>query len=334
MIARLLQLTTLSGILLAVLWMSVCFWLERPFVGAAGLLVMALGHSAILGVELVLMNRFQRQSGFEKLHVADLLIAWLAESWCSLRVFLWRQPFRAKAFPDNIADAERRRGLLLVHGFVCNRGVWNSWYPRLLSSGIPYIGLSLEPAFGGIDEYARPINEAIERLICSTGLPPVVVAHSMGGLAVRAWLRVYGPEALQKIHRVVTLGSPHQGTALAKFDISLNVHQMAIDSSWLRSLLQNEPPGSAERFLCIFSRCDNVVFPAQTACLPGAETAEITRCAHIQLIDHPTSYRIVYQTLMGTKASAADGSVVSNLEAAAGDEQSCDSPRSRPLLRG
>ena len=172
------------------------------------------------------MCRNQRSDVIWPIASSDLFRAWVAETWAALRAFLWRQPFRSHAFPDNWDHGQGKRGLLLVHGFVCNRGVWNGWYPRLLRSGTPYIGLNLEPAFGSIDNYAGQIGGAIDRLKRSTGLAPVVVAHSMGGLAVRAWLRHCDQQDLDKVHRVVTLGSPHRGTALVKANLSTNVRQM------------------------------------------------------------------------------------------------------------
>jgi triacylglycerol esterase/lipase EstA (alpha/beta hydrolase family) len=52
----------------------------------------------------------------------------------------------------------------------------------------------------------------VRRVTQATGLPPVIVAHSMGGLATRAWLRAFSADA--RVHRVITLGTPHGGTWL------------------------------------------------------------------------------------------------------------------------
>eukprot|EP01035_Chromulina_nebulosa_P009829 gene9830-13259_t len=46
-------------------------------------------------------------------------------------------------------------------------------------------------------------------------LAPVLLCHSMGGLAVRAWLRAH--QADGRVHRVLTLGTPHGGTWLGRF---------------------------------------------------------------------------------------------------------------------
>ena len=82
-----------------------------------------------------------------------------------------------------------RRGLVLVHGFVCNRGLWNPWLPRLRAAGVPCIAVNLEPVFGSDRRLRAADRAAVQRVTQATGRPPLLVAHSMGGLALRAWLR-------------------------------------------------------------------------------------------------------------------------------------------------
>ena len=72
---------------------------------------------------------------------------------------------------------------------------------------IPFVAVSLEPLLGSIDDYRPTIATAVRRVERATGLAPVVVAHSMGGLAVRAWLGRSTPNA--RCHRLVTIASPH-----------------------------------------------------------------------------------------------------------------------------
>jgi triacylglycerol lipase len=40
--------------------------------------------------------------------------------------------------------------------------------------------------FGGIDDYAPLIEQAVQQVTQATGRPPLLVCHSMGGLAARA----------------------------------------------------------------------------------------------------------------------------------------------------
>ena len=297
MIASLLQFGIFAAIIAVVSWVAVCIWHGEPYFALLGLCGFLFAHALVLAAEFVWMVRRSRGAVAGRVPVADLLHAWRAECWCAIRVFCWRLPFRSSAWPDHLKNARGRRGLLLVHGFLCNRGVWNGWYPRLLRSDVPFIGLSLEPLFGSIDSYLEQIERAVGTLTDATGMPPVIVAHSMGGLAVRAWLRHGGCCAVDRVHAVVTLATPHHGTALVTAPLGANVRQMAIDSSWLEQLRHEEPAGVAARFICAFSRCDNVVFPAERARMDGAEVIEVSRCAHIQMVDHLAAYRAVCRLL-------------------------------------
>jgi len=201
-----------------------------------------------------------------------------------LRVFGWRQPFRSHALPDELAAARGRRGVLLLHGFVCNRGLWNPWMRRLRTVGTPYVAINLEPVFGSIDRYVPAIDAAVRRLEEATLMTPVVVAHSMGGLAIRAWLRQQG--ANLRLHSIVTIGTPHTGTCLARFAMGENARQMREGSHWLHDLGAGESLSTRAMFTCYFGHCDNIVFPAHNATLQGATNHHVPGVAHVHLAFH------------------------------------------------
>lgn len=290
-------------------WAIYALAIHRPGLAAAGVLLILCGYAAILGLEFVLMQAANRRDAFPAASLGEVCRAWLAEVGHAPLVFCWRQPFRSTVYDDRPGTLVGRRGLILAHGFVCNRGLWNGWYPRLIESGVPFIGVNLEPVFGGIDGYAERIEAAVSTLTAQTGLPPVIVAHSMGGLAVRAWLREAGPRAHVRVHHVVTLGSPHQGTALARWAFSTNGRQMVAAGAWVGDLQQSEPPEIAAHFTCVFSNCDNIVFPTSSALLPNARAVPIAACAHVQMVDHPQAFAEVMRWLAPTAdAGAADPS--------------------------
>lgn len=114
---------------------------------------------------------------------------------------------------------------------------------------------------------------------------PLVVAHSMGGLAVRAWMCEHGGEA--RVHGVVTIGSPHAGTVLARAGLSHNTRQMRRGSQWLQALQAKETPQRRSLFTCYYGHCDNIVVPASTAMLAGADNRHVPGVAHVHLIFQP-----------------------------------------------
>jgi triacylglycerol esterase/lipase EstA (alpha/beta hydrolase family) len=115
----------------------------------------------------------------------------------------------------------------------------------------------------------------------------MLVCHSMGGLAARAWLCAKSGSG--RVHRVVTIGTPHQGTWLGRFSRLSNGRQMRLESEWLRCLYAAHPHDVP--FTCWYSNCDNVVFPASTATLPGADNRLVRGMAHVHLAFQPEVIR-------------------------------------------
>ena len=195
-------------------------------------------------------------------------------------MFGWVQPFRAQRFADRPLDTGCR-GVVLVHGFFCNRGLWNHWLPRLQVARIPYVAVDLDTVFASIDDCVPRLERAVQRLEAATGRAPVIVAHSMGGLVVRAWLDHCAGDA--RVHRVITIGTPHLGTWLARFSIGANTRQMRRGGEWLGVIGGREPATRAANFTCFYSHCDNIVLPASTAMLPGADNRHLAGFAHVEL---------------------------------------------------
>ena len=123
----------------------------------------------------------------------------------------------------------------------------------------------------------------------------VLVAHSMGGLAARHWFSLQDDPA--RIQHLITLGSPHLGTWLARFAIGDNGRQMRPGSDFLSALFAAETAQHRRRTSCFFSNCDNIVFPATNATLAGAENRHLTGCAHVQLIEHPDCWSALMNLL-------------------------------------
>jgi triacylglycerol lipase len=289
MLSRLQQALTLGALLLGALWLAV--WWQRGHMGwaMAGVAVVLFAHAAFLAVEFVLLTHVNREDPAPASTLRQRAIAWWGEVVSGWVVFCWRQPFRSRRWPDHLPqraplETMPRRGVVLVHGFVCNRGLWNRWLPRLRALDVPHVAVNLEPVFGSIDEYVPLIDAAVHRVEQATGLPPVLVAHSMGGLAARRW---WSEVEEARLHRLVTLGTPHRGTWLARFALSLNAREMRLTSPWRTLLESREARERAQRTTCFYSHCDNVVFPASTATLPGADNRHLAAVAHVHMVDHP-----------------------------------------------
>lgn len=277
----------------ASIWAAVCLWTSHAGWSPLGAILLLSLYPFVLAVELMLATIVNARTGdrslADELRFRTLFRAWLDEVNAGFILFGWRQPFRSHAEPDQLyASADGCRGVVLVHGLVCNRGFWNPWMKLLRArGGVAFIAVDLEPMFGSIDDYLGTLEAAIVKITAATGVAPVVVAHSMGGLAVRRWLD--SREADAQVHRVITIGTPHCGTWLARYAGTLNGREMAIGSSWLGRLQLNEGahPNRAALFTCFYGNCDNVVFPAVNARLAGADNRLLRATAHVRLAFHP-----------------------------------------------
>jgi len=282
-LARLLQFTCGLQFGVSAAWL-VGIWHSSPAWAIGGALFVLAMAPVILGIELLIVPWVARTDpATPSPRAAQLLRAWLSESAHWYRTFCWRQPFRWSAEADSLdAGSGARQGVVLVHGFMCNRGFWSPWLRRLRAAGHPCVAVNLEPIFTGIDDYAPLIDAAVARVRAATGRPPVLVCHSMGGLAARAWLRAcHGAE--RQVAHLVTIGTPHRGTWLARFSRRANGRQMQLHSGWLRQLEAHERWHPLPPTTCWYSNCDNVVFPPFTATLPNADNRFVPGKAHVAL---------------------------------------------------
>ena len=286
MLARLQQLLVLCVLGSALVWGASLTALGYPRWALVGALVILLGHAALLGIECVLSWLVQGEGPPPRPGVGTALRAWAVEALEVIRVFFWRQPFRSKAEPDHLpAGGRGRHGAVFVHGFVCNRGLWNPLLRVLRSTGTPFIAINLEPVFGSIDDYAEIIERAVADMEAATSMPVTLVGHSMGGLAIRAWLVRFDADA--RVRRVVTIATPHRGTWLARHGRAANAKQMRLNDPWLTRLAEREPASRYERFTCFYGNCDNIVFPAPCATLDGARNVHVPATAHVHMAFRP-----------------------------------------------
>lgn len=289
-LARLQQGLTLGALALGLVWWLVWQRLGEPAWAWAGVALLATGHAMVLGLEFIGLAWVHGDDPAPRARAGQLLRAWWGESLSAPLVFCWRQPFRSRAVPDGLPaePSPGHPGVLLVHGYVCNRGLWNDWLQRLRAQGVPCVAVNLEPVFGGIEAYAPVIEAAVQRLEAATGRPPIAVCHSMGGLALRAWWAQHGRD--ERLAHAITLGTPHHGTWLARFAFSRNARQMRRDSRWLQALAAQETPARRARFTCFYGHADNIVFPASTATLPGARNQHLEAVAHVHMVAHPAPW--------------------------------------------
>jgi len=169
---------------------------------------------------------------------------------------------------------------------------------------------------GDLTAQARALASTVSTLIRG-GAPSVdVVGYSAGGVVARLWAARYG--GATQARRVITLGSPHQGTEIAQVAQELApdrcptaCQQLAPDSDLLRQLPQGAVPGPA--WVSLWTSRDDVVTPPSSGRLQGAMDVQLQSvCAddqvqHSGLPDDPLVAGIVARAIGTTALTAAPG---------------------------
>lgn len=268
---------------LALAWL-LTFWHDTTAIAVAGFVGIAFGYSIFLATQFAALRWVCRADPVPPPDGLMLCRAWLGETVNAARVFFWRQPFRWHAWPDRLVmnpDLPSRRGIVFIHGFMCNRGFWNPWLEQVRKRGDVFVALNLEPVFASIEDYTPQLDAAVQQVTHATGQAPLLVCHSMGGLVARAWLRAtHGDD---RVYHIITMGSPHHGTWLGRFSHAINGQQMQQSSPWLSTLEKGESAQRRSLFSCYYSDCDNIVFPVSTATMEGAHNHLVRGVGHLGL---------------------------------------------------
>ena len=111
--------------------------------------------------------------------------------------------------------AGERLPVIFCHGYMGDRSNFVVLQRRLYTAGFrSQATVWLFPYWRGCRSYADQIERKIDEVLDATGAPAVdIVAHSMGGVASR--LALATPGRAGDVRRLVTLGSPHNGTPTA-----------------------------------------------------------------------------------------------------------------------
>lgn len=248
-------------------------------------LCLALGLRAlvVLGSYVVLLQRSSPVPPGLQVGPLGLLRMALQEFAALLLLFVVVQPFeRLFMPPDHLRPLPtgpgQRLPVLLLHGYTCNRGFWLWQRRRLESAGWVVATHSLEPALADIESYLPALTRRIDEVLAATGATQLIlVGHSMGGLVSRAWFRQHG---CAKVARFISLGSPHQGSLMARIAIGRNGTQMHPGNPWLLDLAHSTAlPADS---LSIYSVHDNQVIPQrESSTLDGARLLSIGGVSHL-----------------------------------------------------
>jgi triacylglycerol lipase len=203
--------------------------------------------------------------------------------------------------------------VLLLHGFMQTRKVWEVMEDRLRFDGYTVISFNLGGLFGRFNsvpttQMAAVIAAKIEKLSARKGLKNFhIVGHSKGGLLARQYVQQHGGDA--RVKSLITLGTPHHGSPTAAVGVwvtglgilSKSPFEMLPHSKLVRKLGRDSFPGQIP-LTSIFSRHDwvcpfwcSTLFPR-----PGETSMKnrpIRNVGHTALCYDPGVYTLVRREL-------------------------------------
>jgi triacylglycerol esterase/lipase EstA (alpha/beta hydrolase family) len=160
----------------------------------------------------------------------------------------------------------------------------------------PVFTPNFRAAFATIEVFAAELDRQIERIAAGTGREKLIlVCHSMGGLAARAYLCSHGSARVAKL---ITIASPHLGTVVALAGAGANARQMHRASRFLEEICANEGErGPQCGVTSIYSPHDNLVAPQETSRLPWAKNIAIPGFGHLDILRSRRLFEVVLEEL-------------------------------------
>jgi triacylglycerol lipase len=154
--------------------------------------------------------------------------------------------------------------ILLVHGMVDNRSIFTVLRRSLRRRGFHrVITLNYSPLTRDVRLAATGLATRVEQLCEETGFERIhVIGHSMGGLIARYYVQRLGGD--ERVHTLVTLGTPHGGTRAAQLVPHRLGRQLCPDSGLVQELAE-PAPGCRTRMLAVWSDLDQMIVPKRNA---------------------------------------------------------------------
>jgi pimeloyl-ACP methyl ester carboxylesterase len=156
---------------------------------------------------------------------------------------------------------------------------------------------------------AERLSAHVEGICADTGFERIhVIGHSMGGLIARYYVQCLGGD--ERVHTLVTLGSPHSGTATA-YLVPHRLGRQLRPGSDVVTELAAPAPDCRTRFLAVWSDLDQMIVPKANARIDHADL--IAHNVHLRGVGHmslPIHRRAVHVISMTLAQLDADGSTL------------------------
>ncbi len=228
------------------------------------------------------------------------LVSILKSIYCLMRVWLY-WPIRYFHNYWKLPDSSPTHvPVVFVHGYLHNRSAWVKYFRWLRREGYSHLlAIDLRGKFNSIETYARQLSREIEELTRNCGAEKVdIVAHSMGGLVSRYYIQKLGGD--KKVRKLVTLGTPHNGTKVAVFVVGKARKEMLPKSGFFKEIeIKDARSMGNSRLIVMYSDSDFMIIPTYLARVEveGVENTNVGLTSHIGFIYNRTVFEKVLSAL-------------------------------------
>ncbi|MBN3923087.1 triacylglycerol lipase [Nostoc sp. NMS4] len=193
-------------------------------------------------------------------------------------------------------ENQQRNPVLLIHGIVDTEAVFHKMRAYLIQRGWSVYSLNLVPNNGdiGLDELAKQVAD----YVTATFAPEQrldLIGFSMGGIVSRYYVQRLG--GINRVHRFITISSPHHGTVVAYGSRRPGCLQMRPDSIFLKDLNSDAVMLGQLDFTSIWTPYDLMIVPANSSQISVGSEVIVPVALHRWMVTDSRSLAVVTKTL-------------------------------------
>ena len=217
----------------------------------------------------------------------EILVSLYLYSYAQVfRPIFYRIFYRIKGWLSARVDAPRTGPVIvLVHGFVCNSGLWGPMLRHLRNSGFVRVhAVDLDPFYRSMTQSLAEFEASLNKIMQLENArgEAILIGHSMGGVLAR----VFQNQHPDRILAAISIGAPHAGTDLARLVSTIEAGPARPDTRWLvefNAALAAERDTKLLPALNIWSDSDNIVYPQGNAALNTSVDCRLNGIGHLHL---------------------------------------------------
>jgi triacylglycerol lipase len=193
-------------------------------------------------------------------------------------------------------ENQQHNPVLLIHGIDDTGAVFDTMAGYLRQRSWSVHTLDLIPNNGdlGLDELAKQVDNYV-----ATNFAPEqtldLVGFSMGGIVTRYYIQRLG--GIKRVQRLITIASPHYGTAIAYGSRRPGCVQMRTNSPFLKDLNSDATMLQQLNFTSIWTPYDLMIVPANSSQMPVGREEIIPVALHPWMLKDSRSLAIVAAAL-------------------------------------